>query len=149
MMMSGDDWTNCAGEVFKIYRASGTGAVRVGDLVGIYYPLESGRWLDCSSDNCAKGTCPGTPTTAHGFATHEHWFTCWQSVFKIYAKGKSNGAIINEYDDISIYYLQDSQWVALGYDQNTVKLPCLGTTRPPVLNSYDHCAFETFTIWKR
>ena len=68
--MSGDDWTNCAGEVFKIYRASGTGAVRVGDLVGIYYPHESGRWLDCSSDNCAKGTCPGTPTTAHGFATH-------------------------------------------------------------------------------
>ena len=149
MMMSGNDWTGCASEVFKIYRASGTGAVRVGDLVGIYHPHESGHWLSCSSCNCGKNTCPGTPTTAHGFAAQEHWYTCWQSVFKIYAKGKNNSDIIDVYDDVSIYYLQDSLWVAQGYNHNTVKLPCLGTTRPPALNLYDHCAYETFTIWKR
>ena len=40
MQMTGSDWTNCWGEVFRIYRMSGPGNVRVGDVVGIYYPRE-------------------------------------------------------------------------------------------------------------
>ena len=148
MQMTGNDWIDCSGEVFKIYRASGPGNVRVGDLVGLYYPGQSGTWLGCAAVNCAKGTCPGYPTTAHGFAAKEHWYRCWGEVFKIYAKGKSLGAIINSDDDVAFYYLQDKLWMAQGYD-NMIKLPCLKTSRPPPLQNYDVCSYETFRVWKK
>ena len=148
MLMRGTDWTFCFGEVFRIYRASGSGLVRVGDLVGLYYPHQSGRWLGCRGVNCAKDTCPGQPTTTHGFASHEHWYRCWGEVFIIYSKGKSDGTIINDGDDIMLYYLHDEIWVAQG-DGNTQKLPCAGTARPPSLSKFDACTLETFTIWKK
>ena len=150
MLMTGEDWTTCSGLVFQIYRASGPGQVHVGDLVGLYFPNESGKWLGCREDNCAKHTCPGQPTTAHGFASQEHWYRCCGEVFKIYSKGKSDGALINDRDDIMLYYLHDELWVAQGDgDRDTIKLPCAGTTRPPPLSKFDVCRWETFTIWKK
>lgn len=146
--MIGSDWTHCWGEVFTIYRANGPGSVRVGDLVGIYYPHDR-RWFGCAGSRCAKATCPGYPTIENGFATQELWYRCWGEVFKIYAKGKSSGSIINSDDDVTLYYLQDQNWVAQGYDFPTVKRPCLGTARPPPLSTYDCCPHETFRIWKR
>ena len=152
MSIEGNDWTTCWGEVFQIYRASGPGRVRVGDLVGIHFPgrSTSGRqlWLGCNWLSCYTASCPGQPTTAHGFATQEHWYRCWGEVFKIYAKGKSDGAIINDRDDIMLYYLQEQLWVAQG-DGDTKKFPCPGSTRPPPLSKYDFCPWETFTIWKK
>ena len=148
--MMGNDWTACLGEVFRIYRALGPGAVRVGDLVGLYYPLEGGRWFGCGGSNCAKATCPGNPTTAHGFATAEDWYRCWGEVFVIYASGKGNGAIINAQDEIVLYYLQEGLWVGQGYEGYTRKYPgCLGPSRPPPLDRYDGCVLENFKIWKR
>ena len=149
MLMMGSDWTNCWGEVFQIYRANGLGQVRVGDLVGLYYPREGGRWFGCGGSSCAKATCPGYPTTTYGFANQESWFRCWGEVFKIYARGKALGSVINSDDDIVLYYLQENLWVAQGNDRfETMKYPCLGTYRPPPLAHYDGCAFETFRIWK-
>ena len=150
MQMDGNDWTDCWGEVFQIYRASGPGTVRVGDLVGLYYPREGGRWLGCSPNNrCAKATCPGYPTAQFGFANQEKWYQCWGEVFKIYVKGKGLGEVVNSDDIVAFYYLNQQNWVAQGYDTETVKLPCLGTTRPPAYSTYDGCAYEIFRMWKR
>ena len=148
MYLTSDDWNRCRGEVFRIYRALGPGAVRVGDLVGLYYP-RGGRWLGCAGINCAKATCPGYPTTAYGFVSPEHWYRCWGEVFKIYARGKGSGAVINAQDDIALYYLQQGLWVGQGYERLTGKYPCLGSSRPPPLASYDGCGWENFRIWKR
>ena len=145
--MTGSDWTRCWGEVFQIYRASGPGQVRVGDLVGLHYPHESGRWLGCPGSNCFKAACPGHPTTTYGFASQEHWYWCFGEVFKVYAKGKSNGAIINAGDDIMLYYLQQQLWVDLD-DGDAQKSSCVGTIRPPPFSKFDVCSSETFTIWK-
>ncbi len=141
MLFKGSDWNNCWGEVFEIYRAAGPGAVRVGDLVGLHYPRQRGNWLGCAGSHCVKATCPGHPTTAYGFANTDRFFQCYGEVFRIYARGKGSGAIIN-----SLYL----QGVAQGYDQDTVKVcPCLGTARPLAHSVYDGCAFETFRVWKR
>ena len=145
--MTGNDWTFCFGEVFKIYRASGPGQVHVGDLVGLYY-LRERKWLGCRGVNCTKDTCPGQPTTAHGFASEDHWYRCCGEVFRIYATGKSDGTIINDRDDIMLYYLQEQLWVAQD-DGDTQKSPCAGTTRPPPLSKFDECLLETFMIWKK
>ena len=148
MHMTGSDWTNCWGEVFRIYRASGPGLVRAGDVVGLYYPRESGKWFGCPGSSCSKKTCPGYPTTVNGFATQDKWLQCWGEVFRIYAKGKGNYAVINSCDDISLYYVYGKSWVAQE-PGNTDKRTCLGNTRPPAYSTYDGCAWETLRIWKR
>ena len=146
--MRGSEWNSCWGEVFQIYRASGPGQVRVGDLVGLHYPHEYGQWLGCAGSECAKANCPGYPSTPYGFTSEEHWYTCWGEVFKIYAHEKTTGAPIFPDDDIMLYYLQGGVWVSLGYD-NVHKQPCPGTVRPPPHHRFDACAWENFKIWKR
>ena len=37
------DWSQCRGEVFRIYRSAGPGSIRVGDYVGLYYPAAHGH----------------------------------------------------------------------------------------------------------
>ena len=148
MHFSGTDWTTCFGEVFRIYRASGTGQVRVGDLVGLYYPATAGIWLGCTGNTCPRSSCPGQATTAHGFASEENWYTCCSEVLKIYANGKANGDAINSGDDIMLYSLDLGRWVAQG-DGDTTTTTCAGTTRPPPAAKFDECYKETFKIWKR
>ena len=63
LFMEGKDWDSCWGEVFQIYRQSGPGTVKVGDVVGIYYPREQ-KWFGLG---VAKADCPGNPTMQHGF----------------------------------------------------------------------------------
>ena len=148
MQMTGSDWTNCWGEVFRIYRAAGPGPVRAGDVVGIYYPRENGKWLGCAGSTCLKATCPGNPSTAHGFQTCDRWFKCWGEVFKIYAKRKGINAVINSDDDISLFYPNQQLWLAQGTG-DADKRPCLGKVVPPPYDVYDGCAWETFRIWKK
>ena len=149
--MTGDDWNTCHGEIFQIYRARGPGQVRAGDLVGLHYPNIPGKWLGCpgTTKGCEKTSCPGQPTIAHGFATLDNWFRCWGEVFRIYANGKNEGAVIKSGDDIMLYYIQEGNWVAQPDTGNTGKFPCPGTVRPPPLSRVDVCPSETFKIWKR
>ena len=79
------DHNRCGGERFRIYRASGPGIVRTGDLIGIYYPT-GGSWLGCSEPDCVKASCPGSPSTAYGFQDTERWYRCYGEVFKIYER---------------------------------------------------------------
>ncbi len=146
--MDKNDWNRCTGEVFRIYRKSGRGAVRVHDLVGLYYPRESGRWLGCAGNKCGKAPCPGQPTRHYGFNHRNKWNGCWGEVFRIYAKGKKRHAVVNSDDEISLYYVRGKAWVSQGFHQ-TVKRGCLGNSLPPSVSKYDGCAHETFTIWKK
>ena len=57
--------------------------------------------------------CPGTPTSAHGFANQDKWLICFGEVFRIYAKGKSIGQAIRDHDDIFLYYVNANKWVGL------------------------------------
>ena len=146
------DWDNCWGEVFKIYRFLGPGDVRVGDIVGIYYPREDGLWLGCAADDCVKANCPGTPDTQYGMSDDEKWFTCWGEVYKIYAHQKSEGDAIEDRDHVTIYYLQGNDWIGLVNDEPADHRTCPGTTRedrPPDDAKYNQCWGEVFEIWRK
>ena len=150
LTFSGGDWTNCRAEVFQFYRASGSGAVRVGDVVGVYYPYEPGKWLGCHnpSGNCGKYTCPGTPSTTHGFQSQDRWTTCGGEVFVIYAQGKSVGSIINEHDIIMLYYVIGHQWVNLA-STTVARGSGPGTTRPPSAATYRSHWSYTLEVWRQ
>ena len=87
LYMEGNERNTCRESVFQIFRAHGYGDVRVGDLVGLYLTRESGKWLDCSQTACRKSSCAGIANYEHGFDTRKKWYSCYGSVFKIYAQG--------------------------------------------------------------
>ena len=124
-----------------------TGQVRVGDLVGIHYPHLAGQWIGCKDSTCSRSSCPGQPTTMHGFTSEEHWYTCCGNVLKLYASGKNNSDVING-DDIMIYILDRGRWWAQGEGAATTTT-CGGTSRPPPADKFDACHQEMFTIWKK
>jgi len=148
LFMEGGDWTYCFGEVFRIYRASGPGTVRVGDVVGIYYPHEPGKWMGCGGSNCVKSTCPGTPTTAYGFHNSENWFRCYGEVFKIYARGKSLGSAITAHDIVMLFYIQAQNWITISTSY-VGHHTCPGTVRPPPSNKYEQCFGAVMEIWRQ
>lgn len=147
LFMEGDDWNRCWGEVFQIYRASGPGSVKVGDVVGIYFPR--GRaWFAMSGGRGHKEGCPGAPSTRYGFATQDKWRQCWGEVFQIYAKGKSVGDPIQNHDAVTIYYIHEKTWVGL-VQNHPDRRGCPGQARPPPLDKYDGCWGEIFELWLR
>ena len=141
-------WTGCEGEVFQFYRARGPGAVRVGDVVGVYYPYEPGKWLGCWSGDCEKATCPGTPSNTYGFQNSEKWTACGGEVFVIYAQGKTVGSVIKEHDTIMLYYLIGNQWVNLA-NTNVARGSGPGTTRPPAYATYTSQWSYTLEVWRQ
>ena len=147
--ISGSEWRSCAGEVFQFYRASGRGAVRVGDVVGVYFP-HGQKWLGCNSPSgdCGKYTCPGTPSTTYGFQSQDKWTTCGGEVFIIYAKGNKVGSIINEHDISMLYYVIGNQWVNLA-NINVARGSGPGTTRPPSVSTYRSQWSYTLDVWKQ
>ena len=152
LYMSENEWRSCSQNVFQIFRAKGSGDVQVGDLVGLYYKREGGNWFDCGGTLCEKNTCPGIAGYEYGFDTPELWYRCYGSVFKIYAHEKQLGDIINDQDDIMLFYLRDLNWIAAhgdNDDHNNHHRYCPGDTRPPPDNKYDECDDVVHKIWKK
>ena len=120
----------------------------MGDVVGVHYPHEPGKWLGCFGGNCGKLTCPGIPSTTYGFQSQDKWTLCPGEVFEIYAQGKTVGSIITEHDIIMLYYVVGNQWVDLA---NTIvaRGSGPGTTRPPSAATYESQATYTLEIWKQ
>ena len=132
--------------MFQIYKVH-PGIIRVGDIVGVYYPYERGNWLSCSGGSqCSKSGCPGIPSIAHGFAAADKWQQCAGEVFKIYVLGKQIGDEVTSGDLMSLYYIQDKLWPNGG--DKVEKNPCLKSA-PPNPELYDHCSHEAFTIIKK
>ena len=148
LYMEGADWTNCWGEVFQIYRAAGPGNVRVGDVVGLYMPRRS-QWFSLATGTGHLAPCPGTPTSLYGFANSDNWYLCWGEVFKIYAREKDIGDIVQDHDDITLYYIQRQLWVGLAEGNNPDLDRCPGSTRPPPSERYDACWGGIFELWLR
>ena len=145
--MDDNDWRKCFGEVFKIYRKRGSGNVRVGDLIAISYPRESGKWFGCAGRLCGKADCPGHSCKS-GFSLPIKWSQCWGEVFQIYARGKPLGSRINSHDHIMLYYVRGRNWVGL-VGRNPDKRTCPGKIRPPPSTKYDRCWGEVFELWVR
>lgn len=147
MHIDGNDQFDCQGEVFKIYRRSGPGKVRAGDEIGIYYPLEPGKWFSCYQEHCHKWPCPGQPSMEHGFENVDDWYKCFGEVFRIYARGKRIGSPIRSHDHIMLYIPHFLTWVGMP-GEHPEKMTCPGTHLPPPKAKYDICWGEVFQLSK-
>lgn len=145
--MEGSDW-GCRGEVFQIYRLRGWGAVRVGDIIGLHYPHEHGKWFSCYGGQGRKATCPASPSTTYGFQYEDLWFRCWGEVFRIYARGKNYGDLITSHDHVMLYYIQPARWVSIHTTHPSCTTGCPGTPTPSS-DRYDICYGEVMEIWKQ
>ena len=143
-MEGDDDWKNCGGEVFQIYRAAGAGNIRVGDNVGLYAGGDS--WFSLHDGKGHKDPCPGAPTIKYGFATQQKWYDCFGEVFQIYASRKPFGDTIQDQDDIALYYVKDRKWVSFT-GTNPSLHPCPGEVRPPPPDRFDVCFGEVTKLW--
>ena len=136
--MEGSDLTNCRNVLFRVYRMNGPGYVCVGDAVGLYY-IQGRNWFSMAGGTGHRHPCPGTPTSAHGFANQDKWLICFGEVFRIYAKGKSIGQAIRDHDDIFLYYVDANKWVGLVGDNPADHRTCPGAVHPPPDSRYDVC----------
>ena len=148
LYFEGNDWRMCAKKVFKIYRRSGLGSVRVGDTVGIYYP-HNHRWLGCGNLYCrARANCPGSPTSAYGFNRPNLWNQCGGEIFKIYACGRNFGSPIYPHDHVMLYHVGVKKWIGLENSRAEMRT-CPGTVLPPPKNKYEACWGEVFELLER
>ena len=109
---------------------------------------QQSKWMKCNSKWCSKGTCPGYANTAHGMESSGKWQQCYEYVFKIYARGRKLGQIIQANDAILLYTLGYSKWVSV-YNGWIAQGTCPGTERLPSLNKYDTCSDAVFELWKK
>ena len=164
MFMDNRDYSSCQGTVFNLYRLNfkgqSQGTVRVGEMVGIYYPRDK-FWLGCAGGTgakCYRTTCPGKPTLANGFANTKLIKQCYGAVFKIFARGKKIGDVITHRDDILLYINSGGQYVS--YRPKSLMMYgsifeamimhrgiCPGRAIPP--SKYEQCPDEIFSIWKK
>ena len=152
LYMDPPDWKNCWGEVFQIYRQKGNGNVHVGDVVGIHYPGEHGKWFSLHEGHGHKTSCPGPPNLNTGFASNDKWGYCLSEWFKIFARGidgkvKSIGEVIKEHDVIMILSVRQNKFVSF-HDVSDLQT-CPGTAYPPPANKYDECWGEVAELWLR
>ena len=137
----------CYGEVFKIYRRNDRGRVRVGDLIAISYPHETGKWFGCPGRLCCKADCPGhSCNSKSGFSAPHKWKQCWGEVFKLYARGKRVGSYIYSNDHVMLYYVRGRNWIGL-VGRYPDHHSCLGKRLPPPNHKYDSCWGEVFDVW--
>ena len=134
---------HCGGEIFRIYKRRGSGTIRVGDEVGLYY-VNGRDWMSCWGSVCGRSPCPGAPSYTYGMNT----WRCGAEVFKVYAQGKSVGGALEDKDTIFLNYKYGfNLWFSLagGYGR---KLPCPGAAYPPPTSKYETCGSEVFEIRK-
>lgn len=103
------EWSSCGNEVFEIYRAVGSGELRVGDLVGLYQPAAE-SWLGCNNSVCTlSSSCLPVPSTDSGFYSNMHWPQCREHVFKVEVRNKRENELVHSDDDMSLLLSLTSQ----------------------------------------
>ena len=152
LYMDPDDWTNCWGEVFQIYRQDGTGNILVGDVIGIHYPREHGQWFSMYEGKGHKNECPGAPNLNTGFSSPNKWSDCWGETYRIYARGQDGNVKpalqpIQEHDIIMLCLSKEHKFVSFSdvFGLNT----CPMGSVPPPANKYDECWGEVAELWLR
>ena len=151
--MQESDWGTCDGESFRIYREDGPGSVKVGDVVGLYYPYHR-EWFSCRLNECHRDRCPGTLNEVTGFQSQGKWTDCWAEKFQIYARHRGIGHAIAHGDDIMLYCSRARLWVSLKYNEDVTKRACRAASHglefqaPPQTEAYDSCVGVAFNIRK-
>ena len=136
----------CWGENFQII---GEGAIhhaiKSGQRVRLRYPNEHKTWITCHNNHCEKSTCPGT--TSHG----SNFNRCYGEIFKIYARGKTNGQIIYNGDVVMLLCTYRRRYVSIQgqYNEDPTSLDFCPGVAPPAYLSYGICSKNVFRIYRK
>lgn len=135
----------CAGEIFQIYKRKGSGKIKVGDDVGLYY-IHAKKWVSAWGIDGGVASCPGAPSSKFGMNIEAD--QCGGEVFRVYAKDKSIGENVRDDDYIMLNYKYGGHaWFTLwmGYSHTA---SCPGGAYPPPDFKYQECKGEVFQIKK-
>lgn len=138
-----DEWRNCYGQVFKVYRRDGPGAVRVGDYVS-FLQFRTDLWLDCESQNCALSRCGGEVSNT-GFDDRSKWCECSGSAFRLASFNKTIGTPIYGGEPVMLYSVTEDSYISLGL-QVASKTTCPGSRFPPPGDRFDECSHAVFRL---
>ena len=118
--------------------------IKSGQPIRLRYIDEHNTWMGCPFNNrCDKRTCPGTNIQASNFTT------CHGEIFRIYARGKTNGQTIYNGDVVMLYYDIGGKYVSIqGQNEgdDTSLDFCPGEV-PPAYLSYGVCSKNAFRIY--
>ena len=137
----------CWGALFQIVGDGTHGsAIKSGQQIRLRYLHEHNSWMGCPNDNrYDKRTCPGTTAQGSNFSR------CGEEIFKIYARGRTDGQIIYNGDVVMLYYVHDGKYVTIegqNIGDDTSLNFCPGVT-PPAYLSYGICSKNAFRIYRK
>ena len=137
----------CGGEVFQII-GEGTihHSIKAGQRIRLRFVPRHNSWMGCpTKTRCDRRSCPGTTSQAADFSR------CGGEMFRIYARGKTNGQIIYDGDVVMLYHIANGRYVSIqGQDEkdNTNLSFCPGVV-PPAYLSYGICSKNAFRIFRK
>lgn len=142
-----DDWTNCQTESLGIFRALGTGQIRVGDLIALHHSQKPGTWLSCNSTDCKlSSSCLGLPSLQNGFHIGVQWPDCLEQVFRIHARNKNTGQIVECGDSVSLQPFLSTNG-RLNHEGGRIHIDECSSESTG--DRYEECNRETFTVWTK
>ncbi|XP_065894536.1 uncharacterized protein [Dysidea avara] len=138
----------CWGEEFQII-GEGTSLtpIKSGQRIRLRYPREHNTWMGCPQNKrCDKRTCPGTTITAKNFKSNR----CYGEIFVIYARGKANGAVVNNGDVVMLYYPHGGLYVSIQgeNDNDDTSLNFCPGAAPPAYLSYAMCSKNSYRVYR-
>ena len=140
------DFDECGGEKFQII-GEGTrySTIKCGQRIRLHF---ANTWMSCAKNNrCDKRTCSGTTTQGTDFKNDR----CWGEMFRIYARGKTNGQTIYNGDVVMLYYEHDGKYVSIQgeIDGSDTSLNFCPAVVPPPYLSYGICSKNSFRIYQK
>ena len=141
------DFKKCGGEIFQIIGEGATqNPIKSGQRIRLRYLGAEKGWLGCPAEtHCERKACPGTTVQASDFNR------CGGEIFRIYARGKTNGQIIYDGDVVMLYYPVTGKSVSIQGQKEgdgTSLNFCPGVP-PPAYLSYGICSKNVFRIYRK
>ena len=139
----------CWGEEFQIISDGIQGsAIKSGQQIRLRYLREHNSWMGCPfNSRCDKRTCPGTTAQGKDFSNSR----CWGEIFRIYARGRTNGQTIYNGDVVMLYYVREGRYVSIQgqNDGDDTSLNFCPGQAPPAYLSYGICSNNAFRIYRK
>ena len=141
------DFDHCWGEIFQIIgEGTSNASITSGQRIRLRYPHEHYRWMGCLSNTyCTKETCTGLVSVSDNF------HRCVSEIFRIYARGRTNGETIYNGDVVMLYYPPNGRYVSIqgkNFGDDTSLDFCPGMA-PPAYLSYGISSKSAFHIYRK
>jgi len=141
----------CWGEEFQVIgEGPNFSPIKSGQRIRIRYLREHNSWMGCPNHEkktCDKRTCPGTTAQGKDFTNDR----CWGEIFIMYARGRTNGQVIQNGDVVMLYYKKIGLYVSIKGEDYTddTSLNFSPGVVPPAYLSYGICSKNAFRVYRK